>query len=182
MRNAIIFHGHGETPESYWLPWLKGVLEARGFMVWAPQLPNADHPTVSVQLPFVLHNGIFAEETVLVGHSAGCPLALSVLENIDVTVRKAILVSGFASPLKGDADSVLQVQPGYDWKKIKSHVADIIFMNSDNDPWGCDDKKGREMFDHLGGTLIIRHGEGHMGSQRFNQPYKEFPLLATLIE
>jgi hypothetical protein len=37
------------------------------------------------------------------------------------------------------------------------------------------------MFDHLGGTLIVRHGEGHMGSDSFNQPYKEFPLLEKLI-
>jgi hypothetical protein len=32
------------------------------------------------------------------------------------------------------------------------------------------------MFDHLGGTQIIKHGEGHMGSDTFKQPYKEFPL------
>ena len=38
------------------------------------------------------------------------------------------------------------------------------------------------MFDNLGGELIIRHGEGHMGSDSFNQPYKEFPLLANIIK
>ena len=38
------------------------------------------------------------------------------------------------------------------------------------------------MFDTFGGTLIIRHGEGHMGSNAMNQPYKEFPLLLKLIE
>lgn len=73
------------------------------------------------------------------------------------------------------------MQPGYDWERIKTHVRDVVFIHSDNDPWGCDDKKGREMFDHLGGTLIIRHGEGHMGSNKFNQPYREFPLLLKLI-
>ena len=39
-----------------------------------------------------------------------------------------------------------------------------------------------EMTYNLGGTLIIRHGEGHMGSSKFNQPYKEFPLLTKLID
>ena len=65
--------------------------------------------------------------------------------------------------------------------KIKSNVKDIIFINSDNDPWGCDDKEGYYMFENIGGTLIVRHGEGHMGSNDFNQPYKEFPLLEKLI-
>jgi len=34
----------------------------------------------------------------------------------------------------------------------------------------------------FGGTLIIRHGEGHMGSDKFNQPYREFPLLEKILE
>jgi hypothetical protein len=38
------------------------------------------------------------------------------------------------------------------------------------------------MFDKLGGTLIIKSGEGHMGSDSFNQPYKEFPLIITLVK
>lgn len=94
----------------------------------------------------------------------------------------AILVSGYARPKgeKKDAEKILQ--PSYNWKKIQSHVKDIIFINSDNDPWGCNDVEGMYMFDHLGGTLIIKHGEGHMGSDVFKQPYKEFPLLVKLID
>lgn len=38
------------------------------------------------------------------------------------------------------------------------------------------------MLDHLGGMQIIKHGEGHMGSDKFKQPYKEFPLLIKLIQ
>jgi hypothetical protein len=61
-------------------------------------------------------------------------------------------------------------------------VKDIIFINSDNDPWECTDIQGRIMFDHLGGTQIVLHGEGHMGSGTFKQPYKDFPLVAKLID
>jgi len=81
--------------------------------------------------------------------------------------------------LEKDAQPILQEK--YDWEKIRQNVQDIIFINSDNDPWGCDDKEGYHMFKNLGGTLIIRHGEGHMGSDKFNQPYKEFPLLERLL-
>lgn len=58
----------------------------------------------------------------------------------------------------------------------------LPYVKSDNDPWSCDDKQGKRMFDKLGGTLIVRHDEGHMGSDSFNQPYKEFPLIIKLVE
>ena len=65
---------------------------------------------------------------------------------------------------------------------IKNHAQDFVFINSDNDPWGCNDKQGRIMFNNLGGTFIIRHDEGHMGSTTYKQPYKKFPLLLKIIE
>ncbi|AAO90745.1 hypothetical protein [Coxiella burnetii] len=30
--------------------------------------------------------------------------------------------------------------------------------------------------------MIIRHGEGHMGSNVYKQPYEEFPFLLKIIE
>ena len=132
----------------------------------------------------------YNNETLIIGHSSGCPLILSILENIDVKINKAVLVAGYArqlgkmensslKKLEKDAESILLEK--YDWMKIKENAKDIIFINSDNDPWGCDDKEGLYMFRHLGGTLIIRHGEGHMGSDKFKQPYKQFPLLEKLL-
>lgn len=178
MKNAIIFHGAGDTPNSFWLPWLKKKLEQRGCAVWSPQLPGTENPQLKEQLAFVLKNGSFNDETLIIGHSAGCPLILSVLENIKVCIKQAILVSGYCSPLPEGANNILQTT--YDWRKIKANVGEIIFINSDNDPWGCDDRQGKAMFDNLGGTLIIRHGEGHMGSEKFKQPYREFPMLLKL--
>ncbi|KKR31773.1 MAG: hypothetical protein UT64_C0051G0004 [Candidatus Falkowbacteria bacterium GW2011_GWF2_39_8] len=37
------------------------------------------------------------------------------------------------------------------------------------------------MFEQLGGMQIVLHGEGHMGSDKFNQPYKKFHLLEKLL-
>ena len=180
MKNAIILHGTSSKPESFWFPSIKKFLESKGYEVWVPSLPNPDKPSLGIQLPFVLKNGKFNGETILIGHSAGATLILSILENIKVRVNKAILVAGYAkSNPKNEPQPILQKE--YDWKKIKMNVKKIVFINSDNDPWGCDDKHGRYMFNNLGGTLIIRHGEGHMGSDSFNQPYKEFPLLERLL-
>ncbi len=190
MRNAVILHGSSETPKSYWYPGIRRFLEHHGYVVWAPQLPRPDAPDLKFQLPFVLKGHHFNEDTVIVAHSAGCPLALSVLENLDVRIDKAILVSGYARRFtkmktpqlrKEEKDAAPIVQSKYDWMRIKGNVRSITFINSDNDPWGCDDKEGDYMFRHLGGTLILRHGESHMGTTYFNQPYEEFPLLEKLL-
>ena len=181
MKEAVILHGTSETAESFWLPYTKSELEKKGFTVSIPQLPDADNPDLKNWLPAALKEK-YTERTVLIGHSAGCPLILSVLENIDVRIKQAILVSGYARPKSDNSKPEPILQDTYDWEKIKGNVEDIIFINSDNDPWGCDDVEGRYMLDHLGGTLIIRKGEGHMGSDKFNQPYREFPFLIKLID
>lgn len=182
QKNAIILHGTSCTPDSFWQPKIKEFLQKNGYHVWAPMLPQADSPDLKVQLPFVLNNGTFDEKTILIGHSAGGPLILSVLENINVKIHKAILVAGYARPKPKGTRSNAILPSTFNWNKIKANVQKIIFINSNNDPWGCNDAEGRYMFDHLGGTLIILHGEGHMGSDTYHQPYQEFPLLEKLLE
>lgn len=181
MKEAIILHGTSETAESFWLPYAKRELEQRGYTVSIPQLPDADNPDLKNWLPAALAE-TYTDRTVLIGHSAGCPLILSVLENIDVRIKQAILIAGYARPKSDDPKPEPILQNTYDWEKIKSHVEDIVFINSDNNPWGCDDNEGRYMWENLGGTLILRKGEGHMGSDTFKKPYKEFPFLIKLID
>jgi len=178
-KKVIIFHGTDCKPSDYWYSWLGEQLKNRGYKVEIPSYPNINHETINTFLPRVLGNHTFDENTVIVGHSAGGPLILSILENIDVVIPQAILVAGFSYRLPGEeSDPVLQ--KSYNWERIKQHIQDIIFINSVNDPWGCDEKQGRFMFDKLGGTQIIRN-DGHFGSTTYNQPYKEFPLIESLI-
>ncbi|MDP3741966.1 MAG: alpha/beta hydrolase [Candidatus Micrarchaeota archaeon] len=182
MKNAIILSGSGETPESFWHPYVKAELEKRGYEVWLPLLPGNDEPDINKTLPFVLAGGKFTEETIIIAHSAGCPLALAVLENLGVKIKQAILVAGFCTPLPGDVGGNAALQKSYNWEKIRENCKDFIFINSDNDPWKCDDKQGKAMWEKLGGTLILKSGEGHMGSNKFNQPYKKFSLIIELVE
>ncbi len=179
MKTVIIFHGTGGSPDSYWIPYIKQNLEQRGYEVIAPQLPNTDNPNLKDSLEAALRLP-YDYDTILIGHSSGAALILSVLEHIDVKIKQAVLVAGFFQPLN-PPEPELMVQDSYDWEKIKSRCGKLIFINSDNDPWGCTDKVGEAMKEKLGGELIVPKGEGHMGSTTFNQPYREFPLLLELI-
>ena len=87
----------------------------------------------------------------MIGHSAGVPLILSILENIDTKITHAVLVAGFFE----GSDSILQTK--YDWGRIRKNVDKISIINSDNDPWGCDDRVGRLLRERIGGDLIIKH-------------------------
>ena len=178
---AIIFHGTDCKPEDYWYQWLGKQLEACGYAVEIPHYPDINHEPINTFLPKVLNAHTFDSETIVIGHSAGSPLILSIQEKIDATIPQAILVAGYARlrPEDGGQQDPV-IQDNYDWERIKAHAQDFVFINSTDDPWGCNDVEGRFIYDKLGGTQVIRT-EGHFGSTSFNQPYKEFPLLERLV-
>ena len=181
MKNVIVIHGYGETPDSYWYPWFKKELEQKGYKVTIPLLPNTNKPTLKEQSDFVLNNLEINEDTILIGHSSGCPVILAVLEQIPAVINKAILIAGYSTKVKVLAAGTVNLKDSWDWETIKKHSQEFIFINADNDPWGCDESQGELMHKELGGTLII-NSEGHMGSDSYKQPYKQFPFLLALID
>ncbi|MFC8300714.1 alpha/beta hydrolase [Micromonospora orduensis] len=175
-RRAIIFHGTGGNPDVCWYRWLAGRLEARGYAVEVPHYPGINTEPVATFLPKVLDGHTFDEDTVLVGHSGGAALLLALLEHVGVTVAQAILVAGYCTRPNTSEEPVLQ--ESYDWAAIRSHVRDIYVINSREDPYGCDERQGRAIFERLGGTQIVRD-DGHFGD--YDQPYERFELLDRLI-
>ena len=176
-RNAIIFHGTGGNPYILWFAWLGRRLTERGYAVELPHYPDLNVEPIATFLPKVLANHSIDEHTVLVGHSGGAALLLALLEHIDVTVPQAILVAGYCTQPNTSDEPVLQEH--YDWAAIRAHVRDLYFINAPVDPYGCDDKQGRAMFERLGGTQIVRD-DGHFGD--YDQPYDTFELLDRLID
>ncbi|GAB3419775.1 hypothetical protein GCM10027569_47140 [Flindersiella endophytica] len=176
-RKAIIFHGTNANPDVVWLPWLRDQLTKRGYAVEVPHYPDLNVEPIATFLPKVLAAHAFDEQTVLVGHSGGAALLLAVLQHIEVPVAQAILVAGYSTQPNTSDEPVLQ--PEYDWAAIRAHVRDLYLVNSRHDPYGCDDKQGRAMFERLGGTQIVRD-DGHFGD--YNQPYPTFELLDKLID
>ncbi|HSW66350.1 MAG TPA: alpha/beta hydrolase [Bacillota bacterium] len=176
MKKAIIFHGTDGTPDDFWYNWVAEGLRARGYEVSIPAYPDINKEPIGTFLPKVLQAHVIDEETLLIGHSAGVPLILALLEH--VKCGQALMAAGFSEPYDGvERDPILQ--DSYRWDTIKSNCANLVFINSDDDPWGCDDVQGRTMFDHLGGTQVICH-EGHFGSHGAKQEFPTFPLLLRL--
>jgi uncharacterized protein len=161
-RRAIIFHGTGAQPEWIWYPWLANRLRMRGYDVETPHHPGTNVEPIASFLPGVLAAHSFDEDTVLVGHSGGAALLLALLEHLDVTVAQAVLVAGYSTLPNDGPEPVLQ--DAYDWEAIRSHVRELVFLNSVTDEFGCDAEQGRAMFDRLGGTLVVRD-DGHFTSE-----------------
>jgi uncharacterized protein len=176
-KRAIIFHGTGGHPNYCWYRWLGARLEARGYVVEIPHYPSLNRDPIETFLPTVLASHALEQGTVLVGHSGGAALLLSILEHIETPIAQAILVAGYATPPNASEEPVLQAI--YDWDRIQAHVFDLYFVNSIRDPYGCDAEQGRRLFDQLGGTQIIRD-EGHFGDA--DDPYPTFELLDKLID
>jgi predicted alpha/beta hydrolase family esterase len=176
MKNAILLHGMHGNPDNFWFAWLRAQLSAQGYAVTAPQLPEPDKPNLDIWTPFALRNLAFDAETIIIGHSAGCPLILSILNRLSGPIRRAILVAGFIRLKEMEDDNVMLLKAP-DWDKIKANGGEFFFFNSDNDPWGCDHLQGEALRGKLGGTLIVRSGAGHFGSKVFEQPYDTFPML-----
>lgn len=178
MSQVIIFHGTDCKPEDFWYQWVKTHLENQGHIVKLHHHPEINKTSLTEFIPAILDQYNFESDTILIGHSAGVPLILSILERINEALKQAILVAGFSEKLETNVEEPI-LQEKYDWKKIKENSSEFIIFNSPNDPWGCDDTQGRKLFEQLGGTLIIRN-DGHFGSSK-DPKYREFPLLIKLV-
>jgi len=93
--------------------------------------------------------------------------------------RHSLCVAGFMKPLPNTTPDHPSYPCGFDISQIKKNGKSFTFIHADNDPWGCDVAQGTYMQQTLGGTLIICAGQGHFGSDKYDQPYKEFPLLLS---
>lgn len=184
MKQAILLHGtDGSNQDYFWFADTKNYLENHGYTVWWPRLPNTAKPELQETLNFVMNNmPSINDETIIIGHSSACPLMLSLIEQINTKIKQIILVAGFYSSIDDEGFSARMIQKTpYNAGKIKSLVDSIVVINSDDDPWGCNDVQARPVAEALDATFIVSKGQGHMGSSGFNQPYREHTVVKENI-
>jgi len=131
--NYVLLHGFTGSPNANFFPWLKKKLEEKGHKVNVPKLPNTNNPNINEQIKHVLQNCKFDENTVLLGHSLGGPVALKVIENLKKPIKKLILAAGFVEPNTKDRCYVKTFDWKFDFDKIKKNVNEILILRDEND-------------------------------------------------
>ncbi|OGC81343.1 MAG: hypothetical protein A2V81_00855 [Candidatus Abawacabacteria bacterium RBG_16_42_10] len=169
-KRVFIVHGWGGYPEEGWFPWLKKELEARGFEVLVPQLPDSDNPRIHNWVPKLSEMvGVPDQETYFVGHSMGCQTIARYLESLpeEVKVGGVVFVAGFFKRLTNIEDDTEVKEIAKHWletpldlEKVKSHLFKSVAIFSDNDKYVPLDNKD-DFHNKLGSEIIIEHHKGH---------------------
>ncbi len=169
VKRFVFLHGKGGTPESGYWPWLKRKLEARGYEVETPVLPNSDAPDDEDQANAVMEVCSFDENTAVVAQSFGGIVALRLLER-GIKINRVVLV---AMPLSGkyldgkERPTVTKAcEKGFDFEKIKKQASAFIVLSDANDhvvpmsdgetlaaKLGAVHMKGRGNKGHFGGLI-----------------------------
>lgn len=183
MKNAIVLHGTGNSPQNNWFQWLKTELEHMGYDVWLPLLPKNDTPDIKRYNEFIFsHNDfLFNEETILIGHSSGAVAILGILQNLpkNVIINSAYLIGVFKEA-PGEKEFEGLFNAPFDFEKITSHVNRMVYIHSDNDPY-CPLEHAEYLSKHTQGELVVIPNQKHFSISTAGEKYKEFPELLEFI-
>jgi len=169
MKRVFIVHGWGGNPSSGWVPWLRNALEARGYQVNAPIMPNADAPVIKDWVKHLTDIvGTPDKETYFVGHSIGCQTILRYLETIDKPVGGAVFVAGwFTLENLEDEDSKEVARPWIttpiNLKRIKEILPKSVLIISSDDPFGAF-RENKQKFSGLVSREVVLPNAGHIES------------------
>ena len=92
----VLIHGYKASSKSNFFPWLKDELRKLGHDVVVPDLPNPEAPDPDEWIKTLIDTvGPVDDETIIVGHSLGSPMALRFLEAAEAytTPRGCLLIS-----------------------------------------------------------------------------------------
>ncbi|MFH1366979.1 MAG: alpha/beta fold hydrolase [Patescibacteria group bacterium] len=147
-KTCLVVHGIGGHEKENWFPWLKKELGQKGWEVIVPSLSDTDHPTMAVwNEQLARFDEQINEQSVLVGHSLGCPAMLYHLQLLGKNVHTVILVAPTNPWQKwtelrhshptADWKAVEAMNESglFNWKKIRALAERFIIMFSDNDPF-----------------------------------------------
>lgn len=170
-KRVFIVHRWDGSPSKDWIPWLKLELEARGFIVSAPQMPQPEAPSIH---EWVGHLRFLVDapdrQTFFVGHSIGCQTILRYLQDLpkNIEVGGVLMVAPWvhlnmaAYKDENDIDTAEEwLQDTIMWNRIPPHTKNITAIFSDDDPYvpALDQKLFEEK---LGAQTIIEHKKGHI--------------------
>ncbi len=169
MKKAILVHGWDGSPDEAWFPWLKDKLEARGYQVEAPSMPETGEPVIEKWVPY-LKNVVGQSDrgTCFVGGSIGCQTIMRYLETLPqrVKVGPVVFVAGWFTleNLEGPESEAIAkpwIETPIDLAKVRSHLTKLVCFFSDDDPWVPLEKNRAKFEQELGAKVIVQQGKGH---------------------
>lgn len=185
MKRAVIVHCWSGTPDYCWYLWVKHQLEAKGFTVDVPAMPETNNPKLRLWLPKLVETiGEPNEVTYLIGHSIGVGTILRYLESLPKGRRLggAVLVAGFTNDL-GFEELANFYQTPLHFDKIRASAAHgFVNIHSDNDQY-VPLENSTILKEKLGGEAIVLHNKGHFsGPVDHEASCTELPEVVEAIE
>ncbi|MBR9680783.1 MAG: hypothetical protein GOU98_03080 [Candidatus Altiarchaeota archaeon] len=151
------------SPKGYWQPWLKKELEAKGFEIVIPVMPNTANPKFNEWLSHMQKVVTKSDGVYFVGHSLGCITIMRFLETLPkgIKAKTVVMVAGFSDDLGYQKISSF-FQTELDWEKIKNSCENFVAIFSDDDPH-VPLKHADIFMEKLGAKIIIKKGRKHFG-------------------
>jgi leucyl-tRNA synthetase/predicted alpha/beta hydrolase family esterase len=136
-RQFVFAHGFKGSGASNYFPALKKFLESMGHTVISPDLPKTTKPSLKEQAEYILKTTKIDEDTVLLGHSLGGPVVLTLLQETKQKVAKVIFSDSFYIPEFVDKKRP-DVEQSSDWKfdldLIKTLADEFVLVVDDKYP------------------------------------------------
>jgi len=157
------------TYDKHWIPWTRKKLEAIGFKVETPLMPNPWQP-VYESFKDEFQQYTFSEEDIFIGHSCGCAFLVRWFGETKQKAKKLIMVAPWKIPDGTDEFRKNFYEYEID-KSIKDRIEEIIIFTSDDEE-GDGKKSVRIFVDALGASVVELKGHGHytlgdMGTDNF---------------
>ncbi len=190
MKRVLIIHGWGGRPDGNdWLPWAKKELEAKGYEVILPSMPDPVYPKIETWIPFLANLvGDVQDTDIFIGHSIGCQTILRYLEtlNNEQKVDKVIMIAPWGVSLSEKAYEDEEdketakpwLQTSINWDKIKTKARGFIAIFSDDDPLVPLEENSKLFREKLEAKIIVEHNQGHFSG---DDGIQSLPVLLKLF-
>lgn len=182
MEKAMIFHGTGAGKYDHWFPEIKEKLEEKEVEVCRPEFPTPEDQTLENWLEVLDHQEMKIDEnTVLIGHSTGAVFILDILDERDLDIEAAFLISGFTGKLHDKRFDPLNetfAERDFDFEEIRNSAGKIFVFHSESDPY-VPLEKAAELAPKLDADLQLVADAGHFNTE---SGYTDFPELWKRLE
>lgn len=188
MKRAVILHGTDRAPKHNWFPWLKAQLEAKGYEVWVPALPNNHTPNRHVYNDFLFSHGWDFSSNLVIGHSSGAVSILNLLADERCPkISTAVLVSPWTDSKKANLQAAdfspelfkdLFPEAGFNLSLIKQKAQNFLIIHGDNDPY-CPLEQAENLATQLGCDIIKVPNGLHLSQ---GAGFSELPQLTEALD